>query len=169
MKVAPGFSVCATLNALRTISGTMSGLEDLRRVLGDRIEHADQIKDLVALLVQSGRGALAGDRHDRRAIHVRVGDAGDEVRRPGPQGGHAHPSAPGQAAVHVSHERGALFVVRGDELDGTVQQCIHHVDVLFAGNAEDVLDTFVLQALDEQFSGFHSGSSRVFAAVISRS
>ena len=54
-------------------------------------------------------------------------------------------------------------------LIGTVQQRIHHVDVLFAGNAEDVLDTFVLEALDEQFSGFHSGSSRVFAAVISRS
>ena len=157
------------LERLANDLGHDARLEDLRRILRDRIEHAHEIQDLVALLVQTGRGALSGNRHDRRAIHVRVGDAGDEVCRPGTQGGHAHPSAPGQATVHVSHERGALLVVRGDELDGTVQQCIHHVDVFFAGNAEDVLDTFVLQALDEQFSGFHSGSSRVFAAVISRS
>ena len=169
MKVAPGFSVCATLNALRTISGTMPGsricVEYL--VIGwnmltrSRIWWLSLCSRVVApwpaMATIGARSMLASATPVMRFV------------APGTQRGHAHARAAGQAAVDVGHEGRALLVVRGDELDRAVEQRIHDVDVLFAGDAEDVLDTFVLQALDEQFSGFHSGSSRVFAAVVSRS
>jgi hypothetical protein len=114
-----------------------------------------RVEDLVAFLVQSRRCSLASDGDDGCSVHVGVRDSRDQICRTRPERRHAHAGAPGQAPVHVGHERGALLVVSGDEFDGAVQQCIHHVDVLFAGNAEDVLDTFVFQALDEQFSGLH--------------
>jgi hypothetical protein len=46
-------------------------------------------------------------------------------------------------------------MARSDETDGTVQQRVHDVEVLFARNAKDELDSLVFQALDEQLSGFH--------------
>ena len=117
MKAAPGFSVCATLKALRTISGTISRLADLRRVLGDRLEQVHQIEDLVAFLVQARGRALAGDGDDRRAVHVGVGDAGDEVGRARARAWTCTRPPAGEPAVDVGHEGRALLVVRGDELD----------------------------------------------------
>ena len=117
MKAPPGFSVCATLKALRTISGVISGLEHLGAVLGDRPEHVHEIEDLVAFLVQARGRALARDGDDRRAVHVGVGDAGDEVGGAGAERGHANARAAGEAPVDVGHEGRALLVVAGDELD----------------------------------------------------
>ena len=44
----------------------------------------------------------------------------------------------------------ALFVTDQDEADAGVEQGVHEVDVLLAGDTEDVLDAFVLQAADDQ-------------------
>src|SRR5258706_3215048 len=126
------------------------GLEDLCAVLGDRVEHVHQVEDLVAFLVQSRRRALPRDRDDRRAVHVGVGHAGDEVGRTRPQRRHAHARLLGETSVDVGHERRALLVMAGDEVDGAREQGGHDVDVLLAGNAEDVLDALVLEALDHQ-------------------
>ena len=98
----------------------------------------------MAFLVQPRGRALAGDGDDRRAIHVGVGDTGDEIGRAGTERRHAHAGPAGQPAVDVGHERCALLVSRRDELDRAVEQRVHDVDVLFAGNAEDVFDAFVL-------------------------
>ena len=117
MKAAPGFSVCATLNALRTISGTISGSRICAAYLVIGWNRLHQIEDLVALLVQARGRALPGDRHHRRAIHVRVRHAGDEVGRARPQRGQAHARLAGQPAVDVGHEGRTLLVARGDEPD----------------------------------------------------
>ena len=153
MNAAPGFSVCATLNALRTISGTICGSRicvvylviGWNRFTRSRIWWLSLCSRVVAPCPAM---ATIG-----RAVHVGVGDAGDEVGRARTERRHAHAGAAGQASVHVGHERRALLVVRGDELDRAVEQRIHHVDVLFAGNAEDVLDALVLEALHEQLGG----------------
>jgi hypothetical protein len=44
-------------------------------------------------------------------------------------------------------------MARGDELDRAVEQRIHDVDVLFAWNAEDIFDSFVLEASYKQLRG----------------
>ena len=170
MNAPPGFSVCATLNALRTISGTISGSRICVAYLVIGWNRLHEVEDLVAFLVQPRRRALARDRHDRRAVHVGVGQAGDEVGGARPERGHANAGAAGQPAVDVGHERRALLVVRGDELDRAVEQRVHDVDVLLAGNAEDVLDAFVLEAADQELGGTCSwpargAAARVFASL----
>jgi hypothetical protein len=97
---------------------------------------------LVTLLVHSGRRRLTGDRHHRRPIHVGVGDSGHEVRRAG-------------TAVDIGHEGGPLLVARGHKPDRAVEEGVHHIQVLFARNAEHVRQAFVLQAADKQLGGFH--------------
>ena len=81
MCVAPGFSDSATLNALRTTSGMISGALDARVPLRDRLHHLDDVDVLVRLLVHALEVALAGERHERRAVEEGVGDGGDEVHR----------------------------------------------------------------------------------------
>ena len=93
--VAPGFSDSATLNALRTTSGMISGLVDARVPLRDRPEELDQVDELVGLLVHPLEVGLAGERDERRAVQVGVGDRGDEVRRaPGPSVPRQTPARP---------------------------------------------------------------------------
>ena len=81
MWVAPGFSLSATLNALRTTSGMISGSCDARVPLRDRAHHPRQVDVLVRLLVHPLEVALAGERHERSAVEVGVRHGGDEVER----------------------------------------------------------------------------------------
>lgn len=46
-----------------------------RRPFGDRCEHADEVDELVGFLVVAVLPHLRGDRHHRRAVGKRVGDA----------------------------------------------------------------------------------------------
>jgi hypothetical protein len=88
-------------------------------------------------------------------VHVRVGHAGDQIGRARTQRGQADSGFPGQTPVDVRHESCALLVPRGSEADTAVEQRVHHIDVLFARQAEDVFHAFVLEALHHQFGGFH--------------
>src|SRR5204862_2401648 len=65
----------------------------------------------------------------------------------------ADAGAPGEAPVHVGHERRALLMVACDELDLAGEQRVHDVDVLLAGNSIDVLDALVLEAAHEELGG----------------
>ena len=154
MCVAPGFSDSATLKALRTTSGMISGLD--RRafhfVIGRKT--LDDVDVLVGLLVHALEVALAGERDERRAVEERVGDRGDEVRRARAQRAEADAGAPGQAAVHVGHVGAALLVADGDERDRGVGERLVEVERLLARDAEDVLDALGLEALDEDVGGF---------------
>jgi hypothetical protein len=87
--------------------------------------------------------------------HVGIGQAGDEIGRTWPQRGEAHPRFASQPAIHVRHERRALLMARHDEADGRAEQRVEQIQVLLARHAEDVTDTFVFQAFDDEFSGFH--------------
>src|SRR4029079_18064989 len=69
--------------------------------------------------------------------------------------GQAHAGAAGEAPVDVGHEGRPLLVMDGDELDWAVEQRVNHVYVLSAGDAEDVIDAFVLEGLDEELGSFH--------------
>ena len=116
---------------------------------------SDEIQVLVTLLVHPRCRRLTGDRHQRRPIHVGVGDAGHEVRRTGTECGQTHSRTSGQPAVDVGHEGGSLLVARGHEADRAAEEGVHHIQILFARNTEHVRETFVLQAADKQLGGFH--------------
>ena len=72
--VAPGFSDSATLNALRTTSGMISGLATraFHFVIGP--EQLDEVDELVGLLVHPLEVGLAGQGDERRAVQEGVAD-----------------------------------------------------------------------------------------------
>ena len=131
------------------------GPDDLGAVLRHRPEEGDEVHDLVRLLVQPVRGGLAGDGDDRGVVHVGVGDAGDEVGGARSERGEADGGAPGEAALYVGHERGALLVAGGDEAQIGVQQGVHDVEVLLARDAEHERSGLALEAANEQLCGLH--------------
>ena len=54
---------------------------DARRPLRDRLEHPNNVDVLVRFQVHTLEPGLAGDRDERCAVELRIGDAGEEVRR----------------------------------------------------------------------------------------
>ena len=122
--------------------------------LGDRLEHPDDVDDLVGFLVELFGARLPGDRDHRRSIEERIRDAGDEVRRPRPEGRHRDGGPARQAAVDVGHERGALLVAGRDVAHGAVvAEGIEDVHRLLAGHGEDVFAALGGEAIDEQMRG----------------
>jgi hypothetical protein len=110
----------------------------------------------MALFVHAGRRRLPGDGHQRRAIHIGVGHAGDQVGGAWSQSSQAHAGTAGEPAIHVGHEGRSLLVARGDETDAALRQRIHDVDVLFPRNAEDVVHALVFQAAYQELSCVHA-------------
>ncbi len=55
---------------------------------------------------------LAGDRNDRHAVQLGVGEGGDGVRRPRTAGGHEHANFPGGPGVSLSRKPAALLMPR---------------------------------------------------------
>ena len=122
----------------------------------DGFEHFRQIEELVRRDVHAVGRHLARNRDERRAIALRVRHARHQVRRPRPQGCQAYAGFPRQAAVHVGHERRALFVARRDEPDlfGMIDR-IDHREVLLPRDAEHVLDALIFQAFYKKFCCVH--------------
>lgn len=140
--------------------GDGAGVVDGGGPLGDRPEHLDHVHDLVRFLVQSRRGALPGQHQHRRAIHVRIGHAGDEVGGARPEGGQTAGRVPGEPPVDLGHEGGTLLVAGQHEAHAVrALQRHHEIGVLLAGHTEDVLDALGLQTLDEQIRCFQRCSS----------
>ena len=104
----------------------------------------------MALLVQTPSAALPDDAHERRPVHVGVGDAGDEIGRARPEGAEANPRLAGQPAVGVRGEGGGLLVPAEHETDGAVQERDHEVGILFPRHSEYVRDALRFQAAHEQ-------------------
>ena len=142
--VAPGFSDSATLKALRTTSGMISGLATraFHFVIGP--EQLDEVDELMGLLVHPLEVGLAGEGDERRAVEVGVADRRDEVHGPRAERAEADAGAPGEAPVHVGHVGPALLVANRDEGDRGARQRLVEVEGLLAGDPEDVLDALRL-------------------------
>ena len=128
----------------------------LRAELGEVREKCRQIQHLMALLVHAGRGRLPGDGHQRRAVHVGVGHASDQVSGARSQGSQAHTGAACEAAVHIGHKSRALFVTRGYKTDAALRKRVHDVDVLFPGDPENELHALVFQAAHQELGCIHA-------------
>lgn len=124
---------------------------DARVPFRDRRQHPHDVDVLVAFLVDALEAGLAGNSHQRGAVELRIGDAGDEIGRPGAERGETDPGIAAETPVHVRHEGGALLVAGTHEADaGARSERVENVEDLLARHAEDVLDALVLEALDEQ-------------------
>ena len=139
---------------------------DARVPLRHRLHHPHDVDVLVALLVHLGEARLAGERDDRRAVQVGVGQAGDEVGRAGPERAETDAGPAGEAAVGVGHEGRPLLVPDGEEGDGLgVLDRLVQVERLLAGDPEDVPDALVLEAADEELCGRRHTASLVTRSV----
>ncbi len=91
-------------------AGKVFGLQDEVAVFDDRQGHAEEVGFLEGAFADELLVNLAGDRDQRGAVHVGVGDRGDEVGRAGAAGGHANSRFAGGAGVAFGGEGTALFV-----------------------------------------------------------
>ena len=124
---------------------------DPRRPLGDRLEHARDVDQLVRLLVQLVRAGLPRDGDHRRPVEERVRDARHEVRCARAERRHRHCGPPREPAVDVGHERRTLLVPGRDMTHAVVVgQRVEDVHRLLAGNGEDPLAALGGEAVDEQ-------------------
>ena len=71
----------------------------------------------MGLLVQAARRSLSGQHQHGRPIHVRIGNARDQVGRARTERSQAARGLPGEPAVGLRHEGGALFVARENEVN----------------------------------------------------
>ncbi len=148
--VAPGRSVRACLNALRTISGTASSTVIIppHFVIGRKSwTRSTAWWDSLYRRCRPACAVIATNGCESRCAF-----AIPSIRliAPGPERRQAHARAAGEGSVGVGHERGAALVPRGDEPDRGGGERIDHVEVLLPRQAEDVSDPLVLEALDEE-------------------
>src|SRR4051812_39466514 len=94
---------------------------------------------------------LTGDRDERDAVELGVGDGSDEVRRAGAAGGHANAGLAGAARDALSGERAALFVSRqnGPQLVGKTSERLVERHARAARVGENRVDAVVDQGLDQ--------------------
>ena len=121
---------------------------DQEIVLGARTRDADEVRFLKSVVADHRGRNLAGQHDHRGGIHVGVGDAGDGVGRAG-AGGNEHDAGPSaDARIALGHVSRALFVADEDVLDLRVEESVVGRQDRAAGIAEDDIDAFGNQALD---------------------
>lgn len=127
--------------------GNVVGGGQLVGVLGQRLHHADHVEDLEAALLGLLDRLLPGDHQHRHAAQVGVGAGGDQVGGARAEGRQADPGLAGEAPIGGGHEAGRLFVAGEHQPDLRLAQGLQQVEILLAGNSEDVLHALVFQAL----------------------
>ena len=175
-----GFFGLRELECLAEGFGNDLGYRQARVPLRHRFGRASRRPDagFHFFLVHPVMGGLAGERDEWRPVHIGIRHPGDEIRGARPQRGETNPRLAGQPAVHVRHEGRALLVAGGDKTDRRAEEGVEQIHVLLARHTKNVLDPFVLQAFNDEFSGFrfllsHAGytllmsqMSRAYSATV---
>ena len=137
--------------------GDLAGAHQQVVVLGDRQGDAGDVGFLEAVASDQVAGDIAGDRDDGDGVHLRGGDAGDEVGRAGSGGGEADAGASGDAGVAVGGVRGGLFVAHEHVLDvGVVAELVVERQDNAAGVAEEDINALGSEAFHQDFSAGES-------------
>ena len=139
--------------------------DDLRRHLGERPHGRDDVDDLEARLAAAPDRLLSCDHDHRHRAQMRVGRSRRQIERTGTQRRQADARAPGETPVGGRHEAGRLFVPRQHQLDLRAPQRLQHVEILLAGNGEDVFDALVLKGGHQQIGGFCHATETPLAPV----
>ena len=83
-----------------------------------------------------------------------VGRTCREVERTGAERCDAHTSSAGQASVCCRHEGRGLFMTGENELNFDLRSDSTTSQILFAGNAENAVDAFILQRSNQKIRTF---------------
>ena len=135
-------------------------LEDPREILGardqivmfgDRPAHLDDGRLLKGVGADDAGADLAGNGEERRRIHFRVGEAGDEVGSAGAAGGDANADFAGSAGIALGRKTAALFVARQNGPQAVADAGERLVDrhAGSAGISEDRVHAVIQQALHQ--------------------
>jgi hypothetical protein len=90
---------------------------------------------------------------------MRIGRAGGKVQRAGTERGKTDAGLAGQPAMRGGHEGRRLLMARQHQLDLRLPQRLDQIEVFLAGNAEDALDTLILQRCDEDIRSLGHGKT----------
>jgi hypothetical protein len=116
-------------------------------VLDGRVGDAGDVGFLETVLAEHGSDDLAAQQDDRHRIGKGGEQAGHRVGGSRPRG-HGHDAGiAGGAGIAVRHVHGALLVAGEDQLDARLVEGVEQGDGGAAGQPEDDLDPFLLQAL----------------------
>ncbi len=118
-------------------------------VLGARARDADEVRFLESVVADHrGRNLARQDDH-RSGIHVGVDDSGDGVGGAGAGGDEHDAGASADAGIALGHVGRALFMADEDVLDLRVEERVVGREDGAAGIAEDYIDAFGNEALDD--------------------
>ena len=120
-------------------------------MLGDRPRHLDHRRFLKRIGADDMPGNLAGDGDQRHGIHLGVGQAGDQVERPGPGSRHHHAGLAAGPGISLGREDAPLLVARQDRPNPVAvsRQRLVQRHARAARIREDDLDTVPHQRLDQ--------------------
>jgi len=98
-----------------------------------------------------GQVDLPGDDHDRNAVELRVGDAGDNVGEPRAARRHADADFAGRPSVSLRREPPALLVSREDDADlvAVTSERLVKRNAETAGVGENRLDAAINKGLND--------------------
>ncbi len=129
-------------------------------VLGDSPADLDDRRFLERIGADDAGADLARDGDHRHGIELGVGQAGDEIGRARPAGGHAHAYLAGGARIAVRHEAAALLVARQNR----AKFALHPGQRLVQGHAgpagirENGIDPVADQAFNQDVGALHQGT-----------
>ena len=130
-------------------------LLDQEVVLGAGARDAEGVGFLERVAADELAGDLAGDGDDRDGIHHGVHQAGGEVGGAGAGGGAADADLAGGARIAFGGEGGVLLVPHQHVADVVVVEGVVEGEGDAAGIAEDAIDAFPGQALQQHFRAAH--------------
>ena len=119
---------------------------------GDVLEERVEVDLLLVARSERHAALLPDDRHDRRAVELRVVEPVQEVDGPRAGGGQAHTDLIRELRVAAGHERGHLLVADLDEprvAVGAVERAEKAVDAV-AGIPEQTVDAPLAEALQNE-------------------
>ena len=131
-------------------------VRDQVTVFHDRQRQAENVGLLERAFADHVLRHLARDGDDRNGIEVGVREAGDEVRRAGTAGGHAHPGPPGGPGVTFRGKRAALFVPGEDSANFLrPRQRLVQLHARAAGIGENGVHPFAFERGDQDVAPLH--------------
>ena len=119
-------------------------------VLRDGAADAGHVGLLEGVRADLGHRDLSRDAHDRHAVHVGGGEAGDRVRGAGAGGDEAHAGLALRAGVAVRHVDASLLVASEDELERRLREAVEDVEDAAARIAEQHLRARLRERIHER-------------------
>ena len=127
-------------------------------VLHHRQRHSENVGLLKRAATNHGAWHLTGNHHHRHRIHIRIGHAGDQIRRTGTAGGNRNTGLAASASVTAGRKSAALFMP-GQNRANLFRACqrLMHFHARAAGIRKNHIHALAFEATDDDVCPAHSG------------